>query len=317
VLAGLDHPILVAVDELEGETLAEEHLEEVEQVAHAGLKISKIAERGKRRKADLDTRGKRGVTSRWGREIDDMAPKKKPRSGGLVVGPMGSDLLLWRCLHGGPLSLQTIDTPAPLARIDWQSVRARNVPLLQKLVETYGSCAIVAWDGAEVVGTLRFYPKALCEFGPGGAAFCLQQPHPAGPRDDRGAGPFPPQEALTDGTLFVHCLFVVSPWDEPDRYRRKGLATRLVLELVRWGRERGWLTIEANAYEEIPMLYARAGVAGRRFWEKIGFRCVQADTEPGMTGEILEAIRKDAAAAGIPPERAANRFRMRLELNAP
>jgi hypothetical protein len=35
-----------------------------------------------------------------------------------------------------------------------------------------------------------------------------------------------------------------------------------------------------------------------------------------MTGELLEAIRKDAAAAGIPAERAANRYRMRLELAA-
>ena len=58
---------------------------------------------------------------------------------------------------------------------------ARNVPLLKKLVQTYGICAIVAREGAEVVATLRFYPKSLCEFSAGGAAFCLQQFYPAGP----------------------------------------------------------------------------------------------------------------------------------------
>jgi hypothetical protein len=243
-----------------------------------------------------------------------MAPERKPRRNGPVVGPMGGDFILWRCLHGGPLSPKTIDVPAPHPELDWPSIRSRNVPLLRKLIETYGSCAIVARDGDEAVGTLRFYPKALCEFGPGGAAFCLQQRYPAGPKDDRADGPFPAPDALPDRTLFVHCLLIAAPKKNPGRYRRKGLATRMVLELVRWARENGWEAIEAHAYEEIPMLYAISGVAGRRFWKKIGFRVVHKDTEPGMTGEILEAIRKDAEAAGVPAEKVADRYRMRLDL---
>lgn len=234
----------------------------------------------------------------------------------LIIEPMGDDFILWRCLHGGALSPRTIDNPAPHPDIDWPSTRARNVPFLGKLIETYGSCAIAARDGDEVVATLRFYPKSLCSFSPGGAAVCLQQPYPAGPREDAAAHAFPPLEELAEKVLFVHCLLVVSPPDEPARYRRKGLATRMALELVRWAGERGWRAIEAHAYEEIPMLYAISGVAGKRFWEKIGFRVVRADTEPGMTGEILDAVRRDAEAAGIPPERAANRYLMRLDLDA-
>jgi hypothetical protein len=243
-----------------------------------------------------------------------MDPTKKPRKRGLAVGPMERDFILWRCLHDGPLGPGTIDRPAPHPEIDWPSTQARNLPLLGKLVETYGSCAILAKAGDDAVGTLRFYPKVLCEFGSGGAAFCLQQRYPAGPADDRAEGPFPPPNALPDKTLFVHCLLVVAPKEDPGRYRRKGLATLMARELIRWAREQGWEAIEAHAYEEIPMLYAIAGVAGRRFWEKIGFTCVRADTEPGMTGEILEVVRKDAAAAGIPAEHAANRYLMRLEL---
>lgn len=227
---------------------------------------------------------------------------------------MGGDLILWRCLHGGPLSADNIDRPAPHPGIDWPSIRARNVPLLNKLVETYGTCAFIARDGGRVVGTLRFYPKAVCSFGEGGAAFCLQQAYPAGPKEDLAARVFPSQDELTDKTLFVHCLMVASPEGDPGRYRRRGLATRLVRKLVRWAGERGWEAIEACAYEEIPILYTVAGAAGKRFWEKIGFRCVHADTEPGMTGDLLEAIRRDAAAAGIPAERATNRYRMRREL---
>jgi hypothetical protein len=142
----------------------------------------------------------------------------------------------------------------------------------------------------------------------------LQQPYPAGPADDLAARDFPPLQELPEKTLFVHCLMIVSPKDEPTRYKRKGLATRLARELSHWAKEQGWDAIEAHAYEEIPLLYAIAGVAGKRFWEKLGFSVVNSDTEPGMNGTLLEAIRKDALAAGIPAENAADRYRMRLEL---
>jgi len=235
---------------------------------------------------------------------------------GLIIEPMGEDFILWRCLHGGPLNAKTIESPQAHPDIDWPLTRARNVPLIKKLMQIYGTCAIVARDGAKVVGTLRFYPKALCEFGEGGAAFCLQQRYPAGPADDLVERDFPPLPRLSEKTLFVHCLMIASPADEPGRYRRRGLATQLAHELIRWAQGRGWQAIEANAYEEIPWLYAVSGVAGRRFWKKLGFRTAASDTEPGMTGEILETIRKDAVAAGIPAEKAANRYRMRLELAA-
>jgi len=234
----------------------------------------------------------------------------------LVIEPMREEPIIWRCLHGGPLCAKNIDQPAPHPEIDWPLTRARNIPLLNKLVQTYGSCAIVARDGAEVVATLRFYPKALCEFGDGGAAFCLQQRYPAGPSDDLAARDFPPLQELSEKTLFVHCLMIVSPKDEPSRYKRKGLATRLGRELIRWAKEQGWQAIEANAYEEIPLIYAIAGVAGKRFWEKLGFRILSSDIEPGISGELLEAVRKEAAIAGIPAEQAANRYKMRLELGA-
>ena len=234
----------------------------------------------------------------------------------LVVGPMGEDFILWRCLHAGPLNKKNIGTPEPNAEVDWPSTRARNIPLLRKLTRTYGACAILARDGDDVVGTLRFYPKILCEFGDSGAGFCLQQKHPAGPPDDLAAGELPPFESLADRTLFVHCLLIASPGDDPGRYRRRGLATRLALELIRWAGERGWSAIEATSYEEIPMLYAISGVAGRRFWEPLGFQVIHQDTEPALSGDFLKKLRQDAVGAGLRAEDAANRYKMRLELKS-
>jgi hypothetical protein len=232
----------------------------------------------------------------------------------LVVEPMRGDFLLWRCLHGGPISRRTIDSPPLNPEVDWPFVRARNIPLLEKLTRTYGSCAILARDGDDVVGTLRFYPKSLLSFGEG-AGFCLQQRSPAGPKDDLAAGVFPPLEALADKTLYVHCLMIAAPSGDPNRYRRKGLATRLGLELIRWAKDRGWSAIEASAYEDLPMLYAISGAAGRRYWKRLGFRLVLKDTEPSISGEFLERLRQDAVAAGLRPESVANRYRMRLDFS--
>src|SRR5512143_324650 len=97
--------------------------------------------------------------------------------------PMIDAFLLWRCLHSGPVSRSTIDAfPADNPQ-PWDRLRARNLPLLAKLTRIYGTCAIVARAGEEVVGQLRFYPRAVTEL-EGAGALCLQQDYPSGPADD-------------------------------------------------------------------------------------------------------------------------------------
>jgi GNAT superfamily N-acetyltransferase len=231
-----------------------------------------------------------------------------------VVDPMGEGFLLWRCLHQGPLSPRNIDIPLPNPEVDWAFVRARNIPLLEKLTRTYGACAILAREGDLVVGSLRFYPKALCSFGESGAGFCLQQRYPYGPEKESVKRDFLPLRELADKTLFVHCMMVAAPAADPGRYRRRGLASRMVRELIRWAGETGWHAIEATAYQELPTLYSISGVAGRRFWEPPGFRVIRKDREPGIQGATLEALRTEAAAAGVTPDEVTNRYAMRLEL---
>jgi hypothetical protein len=195
----------------------------------------------------------------------------------LIIEPMTSDFVVWRCPHTGALNKTNIDHPMPNPQVNWPRVRARNLPLLNKLLATYGTCALLARDDDAIVATLRFYPKALCTFTDSGLGFCLQQEFPAGPPDQLALRELSPLDMLDDKTLFVHCLMVAAPEDEPDRYRRKGLATRMVRELISWSRRGNWSAIEASAYEEIPYLYAISGVAGKRSWEKLGFRVIQQD----------------------------------------
>ncbi|MHB0878993.1 MAG: GNAT family N-acetyltransferase [Anaerolineae bacterium] len=235
----------------------------------------------------------------------------------VTVEPMTEEFVVWRCLHSGPLTPDGIDVlPPPIQgqdAVSWEALRARNVPLLTRLVRTYGSCAMLAKDGDAVVGFLRFYPKAVAAL-PGTGLLCLQQRHPNGPAESLADEPLPPLEAMDDRTLVVHCLMTGSPQQEHNPYQRRGLAARMVQELVRWGRDRGWQAIEATAYEDIDVLYAITGQAGRRFWEKLGFETIEKGSEPieGWPEGLLSMVRAQAEAAGLTAADATNRYTMRL-----
>ena len=214
-------------------------------------------------------------------------------------------LIPWRCLHGGPLTRETIERRERDDPMPWADLRARNVPLLRKLTRTYGACAVVARDGERVVGTLRFYPKSVAP-GP----FCLQQLPPNGPGHDLADAEFPPFTDLVDKTLCVHCLMTAA--------RRAGLGTRMARELIAWAARSGWEAVEATAYEDLDIIYAITGSAGRSFWEKLGFRVIESGVEPAFDEVDVEGftarLHEEAAARGLAPDHAKSRYLMRLEL---
>jgi hypothetical protein len=121
----------------------------------------------------------------------------------VVVEPMTEEFILWRCLHSGPLSRDTIDKWPSSSTMSWERYRERNTPLLRKLTRTYGTSAIVARDGDQIVGKLRFYPRAVCDM-EGAGGLCLQQDSPAGPADDFADNDFPAPAQIEDRTLAVH-----------------------------------------------------------------------------------------------------------------
>ncbi|HOF18156.1 MAG TPA: GNAT family N-acetyltransferase [Phycisphaerae bacterium] len=235
---------------------------------------------------------------------------------GVVVKMMGPDFLLWRCLHSGPLTKETVDQPQPHPACPWEEFKRRNVPLLAKLTEVYGACAVVAMDEDRIVGQLRFYPAFLCSMAASGPGLCLQQRFPAGPADDLAARTFPPLSRLEDKTLFVHCLMTGSPQQERNPYQRKGLGAAMVRRLAEWAKANGWQAIEANAFEDLDLIYAVTGSAGKMFWEKLGFRVVETRVEPALMREndFVKALRRQAAARGLSAKCVANQYRMRLDL---
>jgi len=231
----------------------------------------------------------------------------------VVIEPMTDDFLLWRCLHHGPLSRDTIER-LPGGEVPWERCRARNVPLLAKLTQTYGACAIVACDGEQIVGHLRFYPKAVCAVA-GAGYLCLQQDYPAGPAEDFADADFPPLSRIEDKTLAVHCLMTGSSQREENPYQRRGIGTRMVKALILWASENGWRSIEADSFEDLPIIYEITGSAGHTFWEKLGFHQVGRHPHPSLLerNEFVVTLEEQAASRGISPERARDRLVMRLD----
>ena len=234
------------------------------------------------------------------------------------VEMMSSEFILWRCLHSGPLTKETADHPKPHPHVPWNELRARNVPLLAKLTEVYGSCAVIARDGNQIVGQLRFYPKAICNMAARGPGLCMQQKSPSGPADDFVENEFPPLDQIADNMLFVHCMMTGSPEQKENPYQRKGLGSRMVRALIKWARQQGWSAIEAHAYVDLPCWYAVTGQTGRTFWEKLGFHVIESGIEPafieGGHEGFVETLLNEAADRGIDADTAKTRYTMRLNL---
>jgi len=234
----------------------------------------------------------------------------------VVVEAMTKEFILWRCLHGGPLTKETVDHPKPHPGVPWEQLRARNVPLLSKLTDVYGACALIARDGKQIVGQLRFYPKAICEMAAPGPGLCMQQTFPGGPADDFVEKRFPPLDLIGDKTLFVHCMMTGSPQQKENPYQRQGIGTRMVRSLIQWAKANGWERIEADAFEDIPIVYEITGSAGHTFWEKTGFHIAERHPHPDLQSRdaFVVTLEQQAEAMGIPSERARDRLIMRFDL---
>jgi hypothetical protein len=236
----------------------------------------------------------------------------------VVVEPMTDGCILWRCLHGGPLTRHSVDQLPSEGRMELERYRRRNLPLLRKIARTYGACAILARDGDRIVGMLRFYPKAICSLN-GAGGLCLLQDHPAGPIQGFANKDFPAPAQIEDKTLSVHCLMTGSPHQKENPYQRKGIGIRMVRVLIRWAKANGWERIEADSFEDLPIIYEMTGSAGHTFWENLGFRIVDRHPHPELQDrskftEFITTLEEQAKAVGISPERARDRLIVRLDV---
>jgi hypothetical protein len=233
----------------------------------------------------------------------------------IIIEPMTKEFILWRCLHNGLLSDLNIDHLPSGNSLAWELFRARNIPLLRKLTQTYGACAILAREGEQIVGHLRFYPKVVWDMQNAGG-LCLQQDYPSGPADGFSDSDFPAIDKIEDRTLKVHCLMIGSPQQQVNPFQRKGIGTHMVKTLIQWATANGWEHIEADAFEDLPIIYEITGSAGHTFWEKLGFSMVDRHPHPDLKGQeqFVLTLKEQARSMRIHPSRAIDRLVMRLDL---
>jgi len=234
----------------------------------------------------------------------------------LLVEMMSKDAILWRCLHGGSLTTDSIEQRAQNGSLPWPEFRARNLPFLMNLMDAYGACAVVARIGSHFIGHLRFYPKAVWTLNEPGLGMCLQQEFPYGPAKAFGRKRFPPLEKIEDKTLVVHCMMLASSGHGGESYRRKGIGTKMARTLIDWAMKNGWQAIESTAYEGLPIVYEITGQAGRAFWENLGFRLIRKEREPALEEEtdFVRKMREEARAQRLDPATIKNKYIMKLDL---
>ena len=80
----------------------------------------------------------------------------------------------------------------------------------------------------------------------------------------------------------------------------------------------GWERIEADAFEDLPIVYEITGAAGITFWQKLGFEVVERHPHPHLLepGGFRSRIEEQARDRGLDPERARDRIVMRRSLGA-
>ncbi|MFC1639519.1 GNAT family N-acetyltransferase [Gemmatimonadota bacterium] len=110
-----------------------------------------------------------------------------------------------------------------------------------------------------------------------------------------------------------------SPQQKENPYQRKGIGTRMVRALIEWAKANRWQRIEADSFEDIPIIYEITGSAGHSFWEKMGFHIADRHQHPELQNrdqfvEFVKTLEEQAESIGIPPERARDRLVMRLDL---
>lgn len=255
------------------------------------------------------------------------------------IRPMDEGYLHLVCLHEGPVDTTTVEAPADRAAGShpphpWsdETLRAvadryraqgvyhpRPADFMVEMIRRYGTCAMLAWEGRQVVGHLRFYPLEIAR---------LFVP----PQDDLGPRVLswacdPGEE---EGTLWVQCVMTSRPYigPEPDTVTgrrwpamgeagaRRGVGQKLVRGLIDWARERGWVRVVKVAHADVDCLYGQLGGGGRAFWEKAGFRVARSYpfVPEAWAPAFRELAERQGRAKGMTPEQVWTWYRMRYDL---
>ena len=174
---------------------------------------------------------------------------------------MDKDFILFRCLHNGPLSPSNIEAKhMDIGSLSKEQID-RNKKFLARLVDAYGSCAMLAMEDDSVVAHARFYPQIIYDR----FTICCQDPNHA-ITQEIAAMELPPLSNQAERILRITCFFVHKD------YRGQGLSHKLIDAILKWAKNNSWKSVRCFAYLDDYWLASEMCTPMLRTYSKHGFK---------------------------------------------
>ena len=185
------------------------------------------------------------------------------------ICPMDKDFILYRCLHDGPLSPSNIETKSMNIGSLTREQLDRNKKFLTRLVNAYGSCAMLAWEDDYVVAHARFYPQIIYDR----FKICCHGPNYAITQEIEEME-LPPLKNQAERILRITCFFVHKD------YRGQGLSHKLIDAILKWAKNNNWKSVRCFAYQDNYWLASEMCTPMLRAYSKHGFKKIGIVTLP-------------------------------------
>ena len=186
---------------------------------------------------------------------------------------MNKDFILFCCLHGGPLSPSSIEKKCSIPK----GQSNRNKKLLARLIDTYGSCAMLAMEGDSVVAHARFYPQTIYnQF-----KFCCQDPNHA-ISQEMVEMKLPPLANPAERILRITCFFVHKD------YQGQGMCHKLIDAILEWAKSNAWKSVRCFAYLDNYWLSSEMCTPMLRTYDKHGFKKIETVLIPEVKDHLQQ-----------------------------
>jgi len=137
----------------------------------------------------------------------------------------------------------------------------RNTKLLTRLIDAYGSCAMLAMEGDSVIAHARFYPQIIYNR----FKFCCHDPKHIITQEMVEMN-LPPLTNPTERILRITCFFVHKD------YRGQSLSHKLINAILEWAKNNGWKSVRCFAYQDSYWLASEMCTPMLRTYSKHGFK---------------------------------------------
>lgn len=204
----------------------------------------------------------------------------------MKICPMDKDFILFRCLHNGLLSPSNIEAKSQnIANLPGEQID-RNKKFLTRLVDAYGSCAMLAMEDDSVVAHARFYPQIIYDQ----FKFCCQDPNYAITQEIANME-LPQLTHQAERILRITCFFVYKD------YRGQGLSHKLIDAVLNWAKNNSWKRVRCFAYLDNYWLSSEMCTPMLRTYSKHGFKKIGIVTIPEVK-DFLQQMKNGDLGAG-------------------